>query len=92
MCTAKIVGGNDELLIAEWESQRDGEEGDDYHDCIDNPPSPIAVAYSWRNACDADGEFALPALPSLSQSVSSALAKAADSTPPLLKSVRSTMV
>ncbi len=45
-------------MIVEWETQRELEEFQDYSDRIDDPPSPIVVAYTGVNAvnaCDADG-------------------------------------
>ena len=56
-----------------------------------NPPTPIVAAYTRVNARDADSLFALPKLPSQTQSVCSALEKAAESTPPMSKSVQSAM-
>jgi hypothetical protein len=94
--TAEIVADDDDArMIAEWETRRELEEFQDYSNCIDDPPSPIVAAYTRVNAvnvCDADGEFSLPTPPSLSQSVRCALKKAAEGTPPMLKSVRSAMV
>jgi hypothetical protein len=89
--TAEVVGDNDVRVIAKWESRREEEEFQDYSDRIDDPPSPIVAAYTWINARDDDGEFALPTSPSRTQSVRSALEKAADSTPPMSKSVCSAM-
>jgi hypothetical protein len=65
--------------------------GQDYSDRIENPPSPIIAAYTRVNAHDADSLFASPTSPSQTQSVCSALEKAAENTPPMSKSVRSAM-
>mgnify|MGYP000276798726 CR=1 FL=1 len=93
--TAEIVGDDDDVrMIAEWEARRELEEGKDYSDRIDDPPSPIVAAYTRVNAinvCDADGEFLSPTPPSVSQSVHSALKKAAEKSPPMSKSIRSAM-
>ena len=68
--TAEVVGKDDDArVIAEWESRREEEEVKDYSNHIDNPPSPIVVAYTQIDARDADGEFALPTSPSLTQNV-----------------------
>jgi hypothetical protein len=82
---------DDARVIAEWESRRKEEEFQDYSDRIENPPSPIVAAYTRVNAHDADSLFASPTSPSQTQSVCSALEKAAESTPPMSKSVRSAM-
>jgi len=89
--TAEVVEDNDAQVIAEWESQREEEEFQDYTDRIDNPATPIVASYTRVNARDADSLFALPTLPSQTQSVRSALKKAAESTPPMSKSVQSAM-
>ncbi len=85
--TAEVVEDDDARVIAEWESRREEEEFQDYSKRIDDPPSPIVVAYTRINACDADSLFASPTLPSRTQSVCSALEKAAESTPPMSKNV-----
>ncbi len=94
--TAEIVGDDDDArMIAEWETRRELEEGKDYSNRIDDPPSPIVVAYTRVNAinvCDADCEFMSPTQSSLSQSVHSALKKAAEKSPPMSKSIHSAMV
>jgi hypothetical protein len=82
---------DDARVIAEWESRRKEEEFQDYSNRIENPPSPIVAAYTRVNARDADSLFASPTLPSQTQSVCSALEKAAESTPPMLKSVQNAM-
>ena len=51
-------------MVAEWESRREEEEFKDYSNRIDDPPSPIVVAYTRIIVRDADGEFASPTLPS----------------------------
>ena len=51
-------------MVAEWESRREEEEFKDYSNRIDDPPSPIVVAYTLIIVRDADGEFASPTLPS----------------------------
>jgi len=84
---AEVVENDDARVIAKWESRREEEELQDYSDLIDNPPSPIVAAYTRVNARDADSLFVLPTLPSQTQSVRSALDKAAESTPPMSKSV-----
>ncbi len=95
--TAEIVVEDDDARMTvevEWETRRELEEFLDYSDRIDDPPSPIVVAYTRVNAvnvCDTDGEFLSPTRPSLSQSVCCALKKAAEGTPPMLKSVCSAM-
>ena len=87
--TAEVFEDDDAWVIAEWECRRKEEEFQDYSDHIENPPSPIVVAYTRVNARDADSLFASPTLPSQTQSVRSALEKAAESTPPMSKSVQS---
>ena len=89
--TAEVVEDDDARMIAEWESRREEEEFKDYSDRIDDPPSPIVAVYTRVNTHDADSLFALPTLPSQTQSVRSALDKVAESTPPMSKSVRSSM-
>ncbi len=74
--TAEVVGDDDAWVIAGWESRREEEEFQDYSDRIDDPLSPIVVAYTRINARDGDGEFVLPTSPSRTQSVCSALEKA----------------
>ena len=81
--TAEVFEDDDVRVIAEWESQRKEEEFQDYSDRIENPPSPIVAAYTRVNARDADSLFASPTSPSQTQSVHSALEKAAESTPPM---------
>ena len=82
--TAEVVVEDDDArVIAEWESRRKEEEFQDYSDRIENPPSPIVAAYTRVNARDADSLFASPTSPSQTQSVRSALEKAAESTPPM---------
>ncbi len=91
--TAEIVEGNyDARVIAKWESRRDGEVFQDYSDRIDDPPTPVVAAYTWVNGRDADGEFASPASPSLTQSVRNALSRAAETSPPMSQSVRNAML
>ncbi len=85
--TAEVVEDDDARVIAEWESWREEEEFQDYSDRIDNHLSPIVAAYTRVNARDADSLFASPKSPSQTQSVRSALEKAAESTPPMSKSV-----
>ncbi len=65
----------------------------DYSDRIDNPPSPIVAAYTRvvNARDDADSLFASPTSASQSQSIRNALEKAAESTPPMSKSVRTAM-
>jgi len=90
--TAEVVEDDDARMIAEWESRREEEEFQEYTDRIDNPPTPIVAAYTRVNARDADDSlFASPTSPSQTQSVHSALEKAAESTPPMSKSVQSAM-
>ena len=89
--TAEVFEDDDARVIAEWESRRKEEEFQDYSNRIENPPSPIVAAYTRVNARDADSLFASPTLPSQTQSVCSALEKAAESTPPMLKSVQNAM-
>jgi len=89
--TAEVVQDNDARVIAEWESRREEEEFQDYSNCIDDPPSPIVAAYTRVKARDADSLFALPTSPSQTQSVRSTIEKAAESTPPMSKSVQSAM-
>jgi hypothetical protein len=85
--TAEVVEDDDARVIAEWESRREEEEFQEYSNRIDNPPSPIVAAYTRVNVRDADSLFASPTSPSQTQSVRSALEKAAESTPPMSKSV-----
>jgi hypothetical protein len=92
--TAKVVDEDDDgRVIAEWESRREEEEFQDYSDRIDNPPSPIVAAYTRvvNARDDADSLFASPTSASQSQSIRNALEKAAESTPPMSKSVRTAM-
>jgi hypothetical protein len=89
--TAEVVEDDDARMIAERESRREEEEFQEYTDRIDNPPTPIVAAYTWVNARDADSLFASPTSPSQTQSVCSALEKAAESTLPMSKSVQSAM-
>ena len=90
--TAEVFEDNDARVIAEWESRRKEEEFQDYSDRIENPPSPNVAAYTRVNtACDADSLFASPTSPSQTQSVCSAFEKAAESTPPMSKSVQNAM-
>jgi hypothetical protein len=90
--TAEVFEDDDARVIAEWERRRKEEEFQDYSDRIENPPSPIVAAYTRVNAArDADSLFASPTSPSQTQSVCSALEKAAESTPPMLKSVQNAM-
>jgi hypothetical protein len=65
--TAEVFEDDDEQEIAEWESRRKEEEFQDYSDRIENPPSPIVVAYTRVNARDADSLFASPTSPSQTQ-------------------------
>ncbi len=44
--TAEEVQDDDARVIAEWESQREEKEFQDYSDRIDNSPSPIVAAYT----------------------------------------------
>jgi hypothetical protein len=90
--TAEVVGDDDARVIAEWESRREEEEFNNYNSHIDYPPSPIVAAYTRINAYDADGEYVSPTSPSITRSVHSALERAADSTPPMSKSVSNAMV
>ncbi len=90
--TSEVVVEDDDVrVIAKWESRREEEEFQDYSDRIDNPPSPIVAAYTRVNARDADSLFASPTSASHSQSIRNALEKAAESTPPMSKSVRTAM-
>jgi hypothetical protein len=95
--TAEIV--LDEEMIAEWNRQRDDEDHDEYHDRIDRPPDHIVEAVT-RSLAESDGSFrdgageedGSPFLPSRTQSVSNALRRAAEMTPPMEKSVRDAMI
>ena len=89
--TAEVVEDDDAWMIAEWESRREEEEFQECTDRIDNPPTPIVAVYTRVNTRDADSLFASPTLPSQTQSVRSALEKAAESTLPMSKSVQSAM-
>jgi hypothetical protein len=81
-----VVEDDDARVIAQWESQREEEEFQDYSDRIDSPPSPIVAAYTRVNARDADSLFASPTSASQLQSIRNALEKAAESTPLMSKS------
>ena len=71
--------------------ERGGVPGD-YSNRVENPPSPIVAAYTRVNACDAaDSLFASPTSASQSQSICNALEKAAESSPPMSKSVQTAM-
>ena len=91
--TAEVVVEDDDArVIAEWESRRKEEEFQDYSDRVENPPSPIVAAYTRVNARDAaDSLFASPTSASQSQSICNALEKAAESSPPMSKSVQTAM-
>jgi len=92
--TAEIVDSGDEdaRVVAEWERRREEEDDSEYDARIDQPPTPIVGAYTRITAREVDGEFVpspSPKSPSMSQSFRSALDRAAESTPPLSKSVSS---
>ena len=82
-------------MEAEWECQREEEEYDNYCASTDCPPSSIVAVYTRINAHEADGEFVpsplSPMSPSMSQNIRTALDRVTDSTPPLSKSVSSTI-
>jgi hypothetical protein len=86
-------------MIAEWSCQRDDEDADEYRDQIDHPPNHIVEAVTCLLA-ESDGllrdgageEDGSPFLPSRTQSVSNALRRAAETTPPMEKSVRDAMI
>ena len=85
----------DAHVIAGWERRGEEEEDPDYEARVDCPPTPIVAAYTRINAREADGEFVESSSPktppAISQSVRTALERAAETTPPLGKSVSNAM-
>ena len=84
---------DDQDVVDEWEHQREGEEFDDFTARIDNPPDYIVDAVTRLQDADGGGlggstDSESPCTPSIAQSVSAAMKKAAESTPTLEKSVK----
>jgi hypothetical protein len=81
-------------MIAEWNRQRDDKDIDAYRDQTNHPPDHIVEAVtrllteSDVSFCDGAGEEdGSPFLPSMAQSVSNVLRRAAETTPPMEKSM-----
>jgi len=89
--TATIV--DDREVVDEWERQREDENFADFTARIDNPPDYIVDAVTRLQEADGDGleggtDGESPCTPTIAQSVSAAMKKAAEATPPLEKSVK----